>query len=86
MSRRVLLDGKLFPSITSAAAFARCDKSTMARAIKRDGQVWVNSMGKYVRPKVATADLPTDERVVTNLVSLQCPCCGEHFDVEVSLR
>lgn len=86
MSRRVLLDGKLFPSITSAAAFARCSKSTMARAIERDGQVWVNSMGKYVRPKAVTADLPTDEPVVTDLVSLKCPCCGEYFDVEVCLR
>lgn len=86
MSRRVLLDGKLFPSITSAAAFARCNKSTMARAIKRGRQVWVNSLGKYVRPKLVSADLPTDERVVTDLISLKCPCCGEYFDVEVCLR
>lgn len=86
MSRRVLLDGKLFPSITSAAAFARCNKSTMARAIKRGGQVWVNSMGKYVRPKAVTDDLPLDESAVTDLVSLKCPCCGEYFDVEVCFR
>ena len=86
MSRRVQLDGKLFPSITSAAAFARCSKSTMARAIKRGGQVWVNSLGKYVIPKVVAADLPTDERAVTDLVSLQCPSCGGYFDVEVCLR
>lgn len=86
MSRRVLLDGKLFPSITSAAAFARCDKSTMARAIKKGGQVWVNSLGKYVMPKAVAVNLPTEERVVTDLVSLRCPCCGEYFDVEVCLR
>lgn len=35
MSKRVILDNKVFPSQARAAAYAGCDRSTMQRAIRR---------------------------------------------------
>ena len=92
MSKRVILDRKVFPSIANAAAYAGCDRSTMHRAIKRGGAVWANPLHRYVRPKAVSADVtgvPYDGEipyeVVTDTLTISCPCCGNHFEVKVSL-
>lgn len=88
MSKRVILDNKVFPSQARAAAYAGCDRSTIQRAIKRGGAVWVDPMRIYVYPKIADDDTSGDGRTyesVSEVQKIKCPCCGNCFEVKVSI-
>lgn len=92
MSKRVILGNKVFPSQARAAAYAGCDRSTMQRAIKRGSVVWVSPLHRYVHPKAVSSDVtgvPYDGEipyeVVTDTLTISCPCCGNYFEVKVSL-
>lgn len=89
MSKRVILDNKVFPSQARAAAYAGCDRSTMQRAIRRGTAIWVCPMRKYVHPKAVSGDVITDAmsyEPVSEVLTLTCPCCENHFEVKVSLQ
>ena len=89
MSNRVILGNKVFPSQARAAAYAGCDRSTMQRAIRRGKAIWVCPMRKYVQPKAVSGDVITDEtpyEPVSEVLTIMCPCCGNHFEVKVSLQ
>lgn len=89
MSKRVILGNKVFPSQARAAAYAGCDRSTMQRAIRRGKAIWVCPMRKYVHPKAVSGDVITDEtpyEPVSEVLTIMCPCCGNRFEVKVSLQ
>lgn len=89
MSKRVMLDNMVFSSQARAAAYAGCDRSTMQRAIRRGKAIWVRPMRKYVHPKALSDNVATDEtpyEPVSEVLTIMCPCCGEHFEVKVSLQ
>ena len=89
MSKKVVLDHKVFASMSEAARYCDVSRSTVQRAVRKGESVWCCPLQKYVRPQVVAEGevLETIEvkKAVCDVLQIECPHCGRYHDVKVSL-
>lgn len=89
MSKKVVLDRKVFASMSEAARYCDVNRSTVQRAAHKGVAIWCRPLQKYVRPQVVAEGeiLESTEvkKAVCDILQIECPHCGHYHDVKVSL-